>query len=215
MRQPLQRPADHPGQGPHDVLGEHGDGDEQQQRTQAHEQQPAVGGAVAEDAVSQSTAAQAADQQRAGGGEPGEPRGWQGGTLLKSRHRRHPRGAQSRHQRREKGDSNPHEDCDEDRARRERQPRRGDVGAHRLEQGVDALGDRQAGEDAYRRGGHAQAESLAHHGGEHLTAARPQGAQHGELAPPLRDRDGESVEDDEGAHEYAHAGKRQQHRLEK
>ena len=43
--QPMMR-----GRRPHDVLGQHGDGDEEQQRAEAHEEQAAAGRAVGEDA---------------------------------------------------------------------------------------------------------------------------------------------------------------------
>ncbi len=49
---------------------------------------------------------------------------------------------------------------------------------------------------------------------EHLAAAGAEGAQHRELAAPLRDGDAEGVEDDERADEDGDAGERQEHRRE-
>ena len=136
----------------------------------------------------------------------------QGRALLEGGHRRHARRAQGRGQGGDQRHADADECGDEDRPRLERDAGGRDVGPHGLEEQVDGLGDAEAGDDADGRGEHAERERLGDHGAEHLAAAGAEGAQHRELAAPLRHGDAEGVEDDERADEDGDAGERQQHR---
>ena len=84
------------------------------------------------------------------------------------------------------------------------------VDPDRLEQRVDPLGDRQAGEQPQHRPDDADHQRLRHHRGEDLPPRGAERAQHPELAHPLGDGDREGVEDHEGADEQGHAGEDEQ-----
>ena len=126
------------------------------------------------------------------------------------RHRRDACGAPCGHEDGEHGDTDTDDEGDDDGARLEHDPEVGEPGAGGVEDGDDELGDADAGEDADDRRDHRDHQGLDDDESAHLAAGAADGAQQGELAQSLTDRDGEHVVDQEGADEGGDAGEDQQ-----
>ena len=98
-------------------------------------------------------------------------------------------------------DAHADDERDHHGGRPDGQPVGGEVGAERRERGRDALGQPDAGGHAEHRGHHAHEHRLEEHRAQHLAAARPDGAQQGQLARALGHEDREGVRDHEDADE--------------
>jgi hypothetical protein len=200
------------GQRAHDVAGQRADAQEHQHRAEAEGLQRLGGVEVARQAPDEHADARRQQDGRDVRGVSAEAAGGQAGALLHGGDGRHP----GRPQRRPDGRRDRDDDADQqgrDHGARLHLDAAGrDPEADRVEQAQDAPCDPDAHDQADQRGHDAGQQGLAHDVAQHLGAGGPQRADHPELPHPLRDRDREGVEDDEGAHEERHAREGEQGR---
>ena len=210
-----RRPAEHRGERPHEPGRDQRDADEEQERADAHSEEP-LGDAdpVHEEPVEEEADPRCGDERLERRPEEREAARRQLGALTDGRDRRHAGGTDRRADRREERDQRPDDEAHHDRSGREHRGALRQVDPDRGHELVEADGEAEAEEEAGDGRERADDQRLAEHGGHHLATRRADRPQRRELAHPLRDRDRDRVEDDERADEERDAAEAEQDLLD-